>query len=224
MTERRSARASRRDWRTSSRTSTSSRRPIPWASGSSWSRKSCSSAELFAAYAIYRWLYFAAFEGGSHILDIRLGAANTIVLLGSSLTMALSVRSAQTGNRRALIGFLIATMIPGSDLSGRKSLRIQPEIRGARCSQPGLGARRRCPGEARARRPGSCANLFLFLFRHDRIARHPHDHRHGPVASGWCYARARTISRHIISRRSKWWACTGTSSISSGFFCFRCST
>ena len=30
---------------------------------------------LFAAYAIYRWLYFAAFQGGSHILDIRLGAS-----------------------------------------------------------------------------------------------------------------------------------------------------
>ncbi len=25
---------------------------------------------LFASYAIYRWLYFAAFEGGSHILDV----------------------------------------------------------------------------------------------------------------------------------------------------------
>jgi cytochrome c oxidase subunit III len=61
---------------------------------------------VFAAYAIYRWLYFAAFDGGSHILDIRLGAANTIVLLGSSLTMALSVRSAQTGNRRATVMFL----------------------------------------------------------------------------------------------------------------------
>jgi cytochrome c oxidase subunit 3 len=45
---------------------------------------------VFAAYAIYRWLYFAAFEGGSHILDVRLGAANTIVLPGSSLTMAQS--------------------------------------------------------------------------------------------------------------------------------------
>src|SRR6202158_1007953 len=44
---------------------------------------------LFASYAIYRWLYLAAFEGGSHILDIRLGAANTIVLLGSRLTMVL---------------------------------------------------------------------------------------------------------------------------------------
>jgi cytochrome c oxidase subunit 3 len=76
---------------------------------------------LFAAYAIYRWLYFAAFQGGSHILDIRLGAANTIVLLASSLTMALSVRSAQTGNRRALVLFLVATMILGGIFLGVKA-------------------------------------------------------------------------------------------------------
>src|SRR6202051_1459396 len=76
---------------------------------------------LFAAYAIYRWLYFAAFEAGSHILDARLGAANTMVLLGSSLTMALSVRSAQTGNRRALVLFLIATLILGGAFLGVKA-------------------------------------------------------------------------------------------------------
>ena len=76
---------------------------------------------LFAAYAIYRWLYFGAFQGGSHILNIRLGAANTIVLLGSSLTMALSVRSAQTGNRRALILFLTLTMILGGVFLGIKA-------------------------------------------------------------------------------------------------------
>ncbi len=68
---------------------------------------------VFAAYAIFRWLYFAAFAGGSHLLDIRLGAINTVVLLGSSLTMALSVRSAQIGNRRALVFFLLLTMILG---------------------------------------------------------------------------------------------------------------
>lgn len=76
---------------------------------------------VFAAYAIYRWLYFAAFDGGSHILDIKLGAVNTIVLLGSSLTMALSVRSAQVGNRRALIWFLVATMILGGIFLGVKA-------------------------------------------------------------------------------------------------------
>ncbi len=77
---------------------------------------------LFASYAIYRWLYFAAFQGGSHILDIRLGAANTIVLLASSLTMALSVRSAQAGNRRALVLFLVATMILGGIFLGVKAV------------------------------------------------------------------------------------------------------
>jgi cytochrome c oxidase subunit 3 len=76
---------------------------------------------VFAAYAIFRWLYFAAFEGGSHILDIRLGAINTVVLLGSSLTMALSVRSAQIGNRRALVLFLILTMILGGAFLGVKA-------------------------------------------------------------------------------------------------------
>jgi len=75
---------------------------------------------MFAAYAIYRWMYFSAFDGGSHILDIKLGAVNTMVLLGSSLTMALSVRSAQVGNRRALTGFLVATMILGGIFLGIK--------------------------------------------------------------------------------------------------------
>jgi cytochrome c oxidase subunit 3 len=76
---------------------------------------------LFAAYAIYRSLYFAAFAGGSRILDVRLGALNTVVLLGSSLTMALSVRSAHTGNRRALVLFLILTMILGGVFLGVKA-------------------------------------------------------------------------------------------------------
>jgi cytochrome c oxidase subunit III len=83
---------------------------------------------LFAAYAIYRWLYFAAFQGGSHILDIRLGAVNTIVLLGSSLTMALSVRSAQIGNRRALILFLIATMTLGGIFLGVKGVEYNQKF------------------------------------------------------------------------------------------------
>jgi cytochrome c oxidase subunit III len=76
---------------------------------------------VFAGYAILRWLYFAAFEGGSHLLDIRLGAINTIALLGSSLTMALAVRSAQTGNRRLQVIFLTWTLILGSVFLGIKA-------------------------------------------------------------------------------------------------------
>jgi cytochrome c oxidase subunit 3 len=77
---------------------------------------------LFAAYAIYRWLYFPAFASGSRVLDIRLGALNTAVLLTSSFTMALSVRAAQTASRKALIGLLILTMLLGAVFLGIKGL------------------------------------------------------------------------------------------------------
>ena len=76
---------------------------------------------IFAGYAILRWLYFTAFEGGSHLLDIRLGAFNTVALLGSSLTMALAVRSAQTGNRRLQVIFLTWTLILGGVFLGIKA-------------------------------------------------------------------------------------------------------
>src|SRR5690606_11031762 len=39
--------------------------------------------------------------------------ANTIVLIGSSVTMAMAVRAAQTGFRKATVNWLIATMILG---------------------------------------------------------------------------------------------------------------
>ena len=83
---------------------------------------------MFASYAILRWFYFAAFRGGSHILDVRLGALNTMVLLGSSLTMALSVHSAQTGMRRALIVFLISTMILGGVFLGVKGVEYNQKF------------------------------------------------------------------------------------------------
>jgi cytochrome c oxidase subunit III len=83
---------------------------------------------LFAGYTIYRYLYFAAFEGGSRVLDVRLGAVNTIVLLASSLTMALSVRSAQTGNRRAIVTFLIATVLLGSVFLGIKGVEYHQKF------------------------------------------------------------------------------------------------
>ncbi len=83
---------------------------------------------VFTAYALYRGLYLTAFEGGSRILDIRLGAINTAVLIASSLTMVLSVRSAQTGNRRALIRFLIATMFLGAVFLGIKGFEYNQKF------------------------------------------------------------------------------------------------
>ena len=55
---------------------------------------------LFMAYVVYRNAFFHDFEEGSRALDVSMGAINTVVLICSSLTMALAVFYAQTGSRR----------------------------------------------------------------------------------------------------------------------------
>ncbi|NJD68147.1 MAG: cytochrome oxidase subunit III [Candidatus Methylomirabilota bacterium] len=65
---------------------------------------------MFTGYALYRSLYPAAFADASRTLEIVLGATNTMVLIGSSLTMAMAVHAAQVGRRKALTGFLLATI------------------------------------------------------------------------------------------------------------------
>jgi cytochrome c oxidase subunit III len=65
---------------------------------------------LFTGYAVYRAAYPAAFAEGSQHLDILLGGINTAVLIGSSLTMALAVHSAQVGARSGLVRFLLLTI------------------------------------------------------------------------------------------------------------------
>jgi cytochrome c oxidase subunit 3 len=77
---------------------------------------------LFATYMIYRSWYPAAFAAASHELDVTLGTINTVVLITSSLTMALAVHAAQLGQRKQLMLFLIATMILGGAFLGIKSV------------------------------------------------------------------------------------------------------
>lgn len=68
---------------------------------------------LFCGYSLYRNLYFEAFTAGSHLLKIGYGASYTILLICSSLTMALGVRSAQLRRPKALTIFLVLTWIMG---------------------------------------------------------------------------------------------------------------
>jgi cytochrome c oxidase subunit 3 len=75
---------------------------------------------IFVAYTVYRDMYLPGFEVGSHLLNIKLGAFNTIVLLCSSLTMALAVRAASLGKRRHLITFLVLTLLLGLAFVGVK--------------------------------------------------------------------------------------------------------
>ena len=75
---------------------------------------------LFLGYAIYRSLYSEAFAEASRLLDYKLGAINTAVLICSSLTMVLAVRAAQLGHRKPLIIFLVLTIVLGSVFLGNK--------------------------------------------------------------------------------------------------------
>jgi cytochrome c oxidase subunit 3 len=69
---------------------------------------------LFVSYALYRSMYPEAFEAASLKLNLVLGALNTGVLICSSLTMVLAVRSAQMGETKALVRYLFATIVLGS--------------------------------------------------------------------------------------------------------------
>jgi cytochrome c oxidase subunit 3 len=82
---------------------------------------------LFASYAIYRSLYLPGFEAGSRALNVRLGAINTAVLLSSSFTMAMAVRCAQTAQRKALMLFLVLTMVLGVLFLGIKGVEYHGE-------------------------------------------------------------------------------------------------
>ncbi|HEX8130004.1 MAG TPA: cytochrome c oxidase subunit 3 family protein [Pyrinomonadaceae bacterium] len=69
---------------------------------------------LFTGYIIYRMQHPQAFAIASSTLNWKLGALNTVVLIVSSLTMALAVYFAQMGNRRSQIIFLVVTMLLGA--------------------------------------------------------------------------------------------------------------
>ncbi|MFW5955184.1 MAG: cytochrome c oxidase subunit 3 family protein, partial [Rhodothermales bacterium] len=66
---------------------------------------------MFVAYAVYRSWHPEVFLQSSALLDWRLGALNTVVLLGSSFTVAMSIHSAQKDDRRALVRYLVITLL-----------------------------------------------------------------------------------------------------------------
>jgi cytochrome c oxidase subunit 3 len=77
---------------------------------------------LFTAYLVFRSKYPMAFAAGSNRLDALLGGTNTLVLIVSSLTMALTVYFAQKGNRNLQIIFILLTMLFGATFLGIKAI------------------------------------------------------------------------------------------------------
>lgn len=77
---------------------------------------------LFCAYAVYRSTHPEAFANADQYLDPMLGAANTAVLIFSSLTMAWAVRAAQLGQQQLLVRLLTITLSCASIFLGVKAV------------------------------------------------------------------------------------------------------
>lgn len=77
---------------------------------------------LFTAYLVFRSKYPMAFAAGSNHLDPFWGGLNTLVLIVSSLTMALTVYFAQKGNRNMQVLLIALTMLFGAVFLGVKAI------------------------------------------------------------------------------------------------------
>ncbi len=78
---------------------------------------------LFTAYLVYRYINPEGFAEASHHLNVTWGAVNTIVLIVSSLTMALAVRSAQiSAPPKTQVAWIGATMLLGATFLGVKAI------------------------------------------------------------------------------------------------------
>ena len=67
-------------------------------------------APLFVGYALFRVLHYDAFLEASKLLNWKLGALNTAVLITSSYTMALGVNAAQRGLKDKTVRYLGITI------------------------------------------------------------------------------------------------------------------
>ncbi len=77
---------------------------------------------LFTVYLVFRSRFPMAFAAGSNHLDAFWGGLNTLVLIVSSLTMALTVYYAQKGNRNMQVILIVLTMIFGTVFLGVKAI------------------------------------------------------------------------------------------------------
>lgn len=75
---------------------------------------------LFCGYAIYRANHPDIFMYAHKMLDMKLGAINTVILLTSSMTMAWAVRAAQLGQQQLLKLLLAITLLGGFGFLGVK--------------------------------------------------------------------------------------------------------
>ena len=84
---------------------------------------------LFCGLAAYRYAYPVGFERGSEKLNWVIGGINTVVLLVSSLFMALAVHSAKHGRQRHVVLYLLLTAFLGLCFLGFKGYEYYNDYR-----------------------------------------------------------------------------------------------
>lgn len=82
----------------------------------------------FIAYAAFRNLYPGEYQIASQSLDLKVGTLNTLILITSSLSMALSIAALQRGSRKASVYLLIITVILGAVFLGNKYFEWSEKI------------------------------------------------------------------------------------------------
>ena len=84
---------------------------------------------LFMAYLVYRYQSPLGFQEASHHLNIYWGAANTGILIVSSLTMAFAVRAAQTSQKRETqVFWLLSTMVLRRGVPRHQGDRVRRQV------------------------------------------------------------------------------------------------
>ncbi len=82
----------------------------------------------FCAYTSYRVWFPKDFEAGSAALNVGIASVNTFLLLTSSFTCTLAIRSCYVGNRKGLIRNLLLTILLGTVFLGLKAREYQLDI------------------------------------------------------------------------------------------------
>ncbi|MGB8929679.1 MAG: cytochrome c oxidase subunit 3 [Anaeromyxobacteraceae bacterium] len=96
---------------------------------------------LFVAYAAYRSIHRADFHHAAAELNVILGVSNTIVLLTSSLTVALGVQALREGRDRIVPLWICATIVLALLFLGVKAIEWTAKYQhGLFPGLPGLGA------------------------------------------------------------------------------------
>ena len=67
-------------------------------------------AGLFLGYTVYRHFYHATWHACSQALSLSLGATNTVILISSSLTVALAYWGVKVGKIKLALGMLVFTI------------------------------------------------------------------------------------------------------------------